>query len=185
MTPQRLVSISILVFLALLAIGVGFYFIIVAHKGKKKTPPQLTAPTLSLDTLNNTYAMFPVSPPVYFSRVANTVVPTSRCCGFQLTIEKRQTDNGSLYDLRQIETMDFLTILYVDVGLSSWYSIVLCPTIPTQGWTIQEQENNQYTFSQQIDNKIIFLGLSVDKRTIVGLPKGDPSSGISISLVKK
>jgi len=185
MTPQRLLGISLLVFLALLVIGVGLYFIIIAQKRKKKTPPeQSTPPTLSLDAFNNTYAVFPVSPPLYFSRVANTVVPTSQCCGFQLNIEKRQTD-GSLYNVRDMKTMDFLTILPIDLGFTSWYSIVLCPTLPKQGWTIQKQDNNQYTFSQQINGKMIFLGLAVDTRTILGIPKGEPSSGTSISLIKK
>jgi len=122
---------------------------------------------------------FPVQSPVYLAASSNVIVASRTCCTTLFNVVPSNLPDGSFF----ISTDDqrYLDTVFIDLkGPASFYSVQLVPYQGVKrGWLMETTNNRNYRFSQLLDTGKVFLGLSLDQRTVQGF---DPDRGIYASL---
>lgn len=122
---------------------------------------------------------FPLGTPVYLVASSNVIVPSTTCCTTLFNVVPSNLPDGSFF----ISTNDqrYLDTVFIDLkGPSSFFSVQLVPYQGVKrGWIMETLQDNRYRFSQLLDTGKVFLGLSLDQKTVQGF---DQARGIYASV---
>ena len=114
---------------------------------------------------------FPLQNPVYLAASSNVIVPSGTCCTTLFNIVPSNLPDGSFFI--STDNQRYLDTVFIDLkGPASFYSVQLVPYQGVKrGWMMETSNNNNYRFSQQLDTGKVFLGLSLDQRTVQGFDR--------------
>lgn len=185
MTVKKILAWFLIFTGVLLLVGIAVWLSIGRRSPKKQTKKHaLTGESgdrIDVSKYQATGARFAITPPVYFQIVGNIVAPTNACCGAALTIEKATDANESFYLL--LNKTDYLTLTHTTLNDGTFYSTqALRNNRPTEPWKIQKTGENTFRFYQTTKDGNMFLGLSSNQKSIIGLSPEMPHATLDVVL---
>lgn len=170
----------------LLLIGITSWLVIDKTLPKKQTKSKRAITgergvSIDVSKYQAVKAQFATTPPVYFQIVGNIITPTNVCCGAALTIEKATDANDSYYLL--LNKTDYITLIHTTLNNGAFYSTqALRANRPQEYWKIQKTGENTFRFYQSTKDGDMFLGLSSNQKSIIGLTPEMPHATLDVVL---
>lgn len=111
---------------------------------------------------------FALGTPVYLATSSNVVVPSLICCSTTFSIARSNLPDGSF--LVSTNDNQYLDTVFIDLkGPGSFFSVQLVAYQHIKrGWAMETTTDNHRRFSQILPQGKVYLGLSLDQKTVQG-----------------